>query len=210
MYHLKFCFIILKIRSALAPYYIHSHFHSHFLLLILLENISYYQFLPMTIVDTWRRKRQPPPVFLPGKSHGQRSLAGYSPWHHKDQDTTEQLHFTLQQIQGLLCSSEGKESACNTRHLSSVPGLGRSSGEGNEWPLTTVFLTGESMDRGAWQATVCGGAKSWTQLTNTTTMVDIGDPSYTAEHDLNEQKIPMICDNKQHVKVWIIKKSIRQ
>ena len=28
----------------------------------------------------WRRKWQPAPVFLPGKSHGQRSLAGYSPW----------------------------------------------------------------------------------------------------------------------------------
>ena len=28
----------------------------------------------------WRKKCQPPPVFLPGKSHGQRSLAGYSPW----------------------------------------------------------------------------------------------------------------------------------
>ena len=31
----------------------------------------------------WRSKRQPTPVFLPGKSHGQRSLAGYSPWGHK-------------------------------------------------------------------------------------------------------------------------------
>ena len=30
----------------------------------------------------WRRKWQPTPVFLPGKSHGQRSLAGYSPWGH--------------------------------------------------------------------------------------------------------------------------------
>ena len=28
----------------------------------------------------WRRKQQPTPVFLPGKSHGQRSLAGYSSW----------------------------------------------------------------------------------------------------------------------------------
>ena len=28
----------------------------------------------------WRRKWQPTPVFLPGESHGQRSLAGYSPW----------------------------------------------------------------------------------------------------------------------------------
>ena len=33
--------------------------------------------------DPWRRKWQPTPVFLPGKSHGQRSLAGYSPWGHK-------------------------------------------------------------------------------------------------------------------------------
>ena len=31
----------------------------------------------------------PPPIFLPGKSHGQRSLAGYSPWGHTESDTTE-------------------------------------------------------------------------------------------------------------------------
>ena len=31
-------------------------------------------------------------VFLPGKFHGQRSLAGYSPWGHKESDTTEQTH----------------------------------------------------------------------------------------------------------------------
>ena len=35
----------------------------------------------------WRRKWQPPPVFLPGKSHGSRSLTGYSPWDHKESDT---------------------------------------------------------------------------------------------------------------------------
>ena len=40
----------------------------------------------------WRRKWQPTPVFLPGKSHGQRSLVGYSPWGRKELDTTEQLH----------------------------------------------------------------------------------------------------------------------
>ena len=34
------------------------------------------------------------PVFLPGKSHGQRSLAGYSPWGCKKSDTTKQLHLT--------------------------------------------------------------------------------------------------------------------
>ena len=37
----------------------------------------------------WRRKWQPTPVFLPGKSHGQRSLADYNPWGHKESDTTE-------------------------------------------------------------------------------------------------------------------------
>ena len=37
----------------------------------------------------WRRKWQPTPVFLPGKSHGQRSLAGYSPWGCKASHTTE-------------------------------------------------------------------------------------------------------------------------
>ena len=40
-----------------------------------------------------RRKWQPTPVFLPGKSHGQRSLVGYSPWGRKESDTTERLHF---------------------------------------------------------------------------------------------------------------------
>ena len=36
----------------------------------------------------WRRKWQPTPVFLPGKSHRQRRLAGYSPWCHKESNTT--------------------------------------------------------------------------------------------------------------------------
>ena len=36
----------------------------------------------------WRRKWQPTPVFLPGKSHGQRGLAGYSSWGREDLDTT--------------------------------------------------------------------------------------------------------------------------
>ena len=37
----------------------------------------------------WSRKWQPTPVFLPGKSHGQRSLAGYGPWGPKESDMTE-------------------------------------------------------------------------------------------------------------------------
>ena len=41
----------------------------------------------------WRRIWQPTPVFLPGKSHGPRSLVGYCPWGHKESDMTERLHF---------------------------------------------------------------------------------------------------------------------
>ena len=40
----------------------------------------------------WRRKWQSTPVFLPGKAHGQRSLMGYSPWGHKETDTTRHMH----------------------------------------------------------------------------------------------------------------------
>ena len=40
----------------------------------------------------WRRKWQPIPVFLPGKSRGQRSLVGYNPWGHKKPDTSQRLN----------------------------------------------------------------------------------------------------------------------
>ena len=41
---------------------------------------------------TCRRKQQPTPVFLPGESHGRKSLAGYGPWACKELDTTEHTH----------------------------------------------------------------------------------------------------------------------
>ena len=41
----------------------------------------------------WRRKGQPTPVLFPRKSHGRRSLVGYSPWGRKESDKTEWLHF---------------------------------------------------------------------------------------------------------------------
>ena len=44
----------------------------------------------------WRRKWQSTPVFLPGESHGRKSLVGYSPRGRKESDTTEQLHLHLQ------------------------------------------------------------------------------------------------------------------
>ena len=43
----------------------------------------------------WRRQWQPTPVFLPGESHGRRSLVGYSARGRKESDTTERLHFNF-------------------------------------------------------------------------------------------------------------------
>ena len=48
-------------------------------------------FDPWVGKSPWRRERLPTPVLLPGESHGQRSLEGYSPWGHRAPDTTEPL-----------------------------------------------------------------------------------------------------------------------
>ena len=50
-------------------------------------------FDPWVRKTSWRRKWQPTPVLLPGKSHGWRRLVGYNPWCQKESDMTEQLHF---------------------------------------------------------------------------------------------------------------------
>ena len=57
--------------------------------------------------------------------------------------------------------SEGKESACNVGDPGLIPGLGRSPGEGNGNLLQYTCLE-NSMDGGAWWATVRGVTKSWT------------------------------------------------
>ena len=130
-----------------------------------------------------RRQWHPTLVLLPGKSHGQRSLVGCSPWGHEESDTTERLHFhfslscigegngnplqcsclenprdrgawwaavsgvaqsdtteATQQQQhaengGFPDSSVGKESSCNAGDPGSIPGSGRSAGEGIGYPL---------------------------------------------------------------------------
>ena len=84
----------------------------------------------------WRRKWQPTPVLLPGKSHGRRSLVGCSPWGLKGSDTTERLHFHF-----------------------SVSRIG----EGNGDPLQCSCLE-NPRDRGAWWAAVSRVAQSRTQL----------------------------------------------
>ena len=63
--------------------------------------------------------------------------------------------------------SEGKASACNVGDMGSIPGSGRPPGEGNGNPLQYSCLE-NSMDGGAWWATVHGVAKSWTRLSDFT------------------------------------------
>ena len=86
--------------------------------------------------STRRRQWHPTPVLLPGKSHGQRSLVGCSPWDREELDTTERLHFHLS--------------------FSCI-------GEGNGNPLQCSCLE-NPRDDGAWRAAVYGVAQSRTRL----------------------------------------------
>ena len=61
--------------------------------------------------------------------------------------------------------SEIKASACNVGDWGSIPGLGRSPGEGNGNPLQYSCLE-NPMDGGAWWATIHGITKNWTQLSD--------------------------------------------
>ena len=79
-------------------------------------------------------------------------------------------HFLVIYYEPFLCmgfagSSAGKKSACNAGDPGLIPGSGRSPREGNGYPLQYSDLE-NSMDRGAWQATVPGLAKSRTWLTD--------------------------------------------
>ena len=66
-------------------------------------------------------------------------------------------------IQGFPGGSDGKEATCNAGDLASIPGSGRSPGDGNGNPLWYSCLE-NPVDRGAWRATVHGVVKSQTRL----------------------------------------------
>ena len=85
----------------------------------------------------WRRQWHPTPVFLPGKSHGLRSLVGCCPWSLLESDKTERLHFHF-----------------------SVSCIG----EGNGNPLQCSCLE-NPRDGGTWWAAVYGVTQSRTRLT---------------------------------------------
>ena len=74
-------------------------------------------------------------------------------------------------LHGFPDGSDSKESACNVGDLGSIPGLGRflGAGNGNSLAKGKYSCLESPMDREAYQATVHGGAKSQTRLTNTHT-----------------------------------------
>ena len=71
------------------------------------------------------------------------------------------VHVLILPLNLFPCGSIGKKSGCNVGDPGSVPGLGRSPGEGNGNPLQYSCLE-NSMDQGDWQATVHGVTKSQT------------------------------------------------
>ena len=84
----------------------------------------------------WRRKWQPTPVFLPGESQGRGSLVGCRLWGRTESARLKRLSSSSSRDDtGFPGGSDGKESTCNTGDLSSILGLGRSSGGGHGNPL---------------------------------------------------------------------------
>ena len=82
--------------------------------------------------DPLEKEMQPTPVLLPGKSHGRRSLVGYSPWGGKESDTTEQRHFQVAQwVRNPLTMQE-------TGNINLIPSWGRSPGGGHGNPPSIV------------------------------------------------------------------------
>ena len=77
----------------------------------------------------------------------------------------DELHFDYSHFPCFPSGSDGKESAYSAGDPGLILGSERSLGEGNGNPLQYSCLK-NSMDRGGWQATAHGVAKSWTQLSN--------------------------------------------
>ena len=78
---------------------------TQFLSFLWMSNIPLYICTTSSLFICWWRKWQSTPVLLPGKSRGQRSLVGYSPWGRKESDTTEWLRFIFIYVPHLPYSS---------------------------------------------------------------------------------------------------------
>ena len=146
---------------------------------IIFANFQLHNLTPSPLM---RRRRQwhPTPVLLPGKSHGQRSLVGCSPWGHEESDATERLHFHF--------------------FLSCI-------GEGNGNPLHCSCLE-NPRDGGAWWAAVYGVAQSRTRLKRLSSSSKLGCQYFLAFNTLKQgQSFSVQCLYKFWEElVWLMQK----
>ena len=103
-----------------------------------------------------------------GVGVGQGSLAYCSPWGRKESHTSWQLKWT--ELMGFTGGSVVKNPPANSGDVCSIPGSGRSPGEGTGYPLQYSCLE-NPMDGGAWWAIVLGITNSWKWLNDSTTQI---------------------------------------
>ena len=104
-------------------------------------------------------------------------------------------------VEGFPGGSDGKESARNAGDPSSLPGLGKFSGEGNGNPFQYSCLE-NSMDRGAWWATVHRVAKSWTWLSNFIfTFIQLKYVNWNFDRNLKAH-LPSLSHHTRNSRIW--------
>ena len=129
---------------------------------------------------SWRRQWQPTPVLLPGKSHGRRSLVGYSPWGLEESDRTARLHFHFS--------------------LSSI-------GEGNGNALLCSCLE-NPRDGGAWWAAIYWVAqgRTWLKwLSSSSSMYPSILNEISSEYSLEGQMLKLKFQYFGHLMNWLEK-----